>query len=81
MSITDSGALELAAIDASDLTVIAGGAITQTATTAISATGLASFTNEAAAITLTETGNSFGSVAANTDQACRWWACRGVDHR
>ena len=69
IQINTGEAVTLGNITAASLTVTAGGEVVQLASTSISATGLASFTNDAAAITLTESGNSFGSIAVNTDQA------------
>jgi filamentous hemagglutinin family protein len=65
---TEAGAVQLGATTAAgNLTVLAGGAITQSA--AIAATGVASFTTGAAAITLADPTNMFGGLALSNSGA------------
>ncbi len=60
--VTDSGALALAAVNATTLTVNAGGAVTQNAAAAVGGTTtVAAGTN---AVTLTNAGNDFGTLVA-----------------
>ncbi|MEO1494839.1 MAG: filamentous hemagglutinin N-terminal domain-containing protein, partial [Pseudomonadota bacterium] len=69
IQISTGEAVELGDITAATLTVSSGGDVTQQAGTSVTTSGLASFNADAAAITLTETANSFGSIAADTDLA------------
>lgn len=62
VAVQDSGALELGAIDASDLTVTAGGEITQSGD--VSATGDVTLSATGFDILLSDPGNDFGTVSA-----------------
>jgi len=69
IQITDAGALILGAVTtANNLTIVAGGAVTQDTGTALDVDGATSVTATGFAITLTNTGNDFGGAVSLTGQ-------------
>ena len=69
IQITDAGALILGAVTtANNLTIVAGGAVTQDTGTALDVDGTTSVTATGFAITLTNTGNDFGGAVSLTGQ-------------